>query len=339
MVVSIIIVNWNGWQNTIECLESVLRLSYSSFRVIVCDNASTDGSFDKIKSWAMGRLAAESANSALAHLTSPPLPKPVPDLELTRVEAESGGVPCDAQLILVQNGENLGFAAGNNVGLRYALRDPDCRFFWFLNNDTVVDPHALSALVRFMQQRPEVGICGSLNLSYFYPEEVQAQGGMKYNRWTGRVHNPAREARNEVSLAPSAVDYINGASMMVSRAFVEQVGPMDESYFLYFEELDWAERAKGRFALGYTRESAIYHKVGAVLGSNSDRSRRSILSDMYLSRNRLLFTRRFFPGALPSVFVCVLLAATHRLCRGDWKRAAMMLTWSMKGLFYRRTRA
>jgi hypothetical protein len=339
MVASIVILNWNGWKDTIECLESVLRLNFSSFRVIVCDNASTDGSIDKIKTWARGGLVAEPANSALAHLTSPPLPKPVSCLELTRVEAESEIAPGDDPLILIQNGGNLGFAAGNNVGLRFALRDPECAFFWILNNDTVVDPDALSALIRFMQHRQNVGICGSLNLSYVEPSAMQARGGMKYNRWTGRVHDPVREARNDSNIAPIAIDYVNGASMMVRRDFLEQIGLMEESYFLYFEELDWAERAKGKFAVGHTSESAIYHKVGAVLGSNSDRSRRSPLSDMYLSRNRVLFTRRFVPGALPSVLVCVLLAAVHRLCRGDWKRAAMMFTWSMKGLFYRGSRA
>ena len=107
---------------------------------------------------------------------------------------------------------------------------------------------------------------------------------------------------------------------------------MDESYFLYFEELDWAMRAAGKFKLGYARESVIYHKDGASIGSSTDRTKRSLLSDKYLSRNRVLFTRRFLPWALPSVLAWVCLAAAYRLCRGDMERAKAMFKWALKGL-------
>src|ERR1035438_3867545 len=142
---SIIILNWNGWKDTIECLESVFRLDYPDFRVIVCDNNSHNDSLDKIKAWADGRLPASQSNPELAYLTSPAVPKPIPYRELNREESESGGAFYDARLVLIQNGLNLGFAGGTNVGLRYALGDKSCGFFWMLNNDTVVDSGALRA--------------------------------------------------------------------------------------------------------------------------------------------------------------------------------------------------
>jgi hypothetical protein len=201
-----------------------------------------------------------------------------------------------------------------------------------LNNDTVVEPDALLAMVRLMEQRPELGLCGSLNLNYFNPTLVQAQGGMAYNRWTGRVSRTAPCFVEELDSHPARMDYVNGASTLASRRFLETVGLMEESYFLYFEELDWAMRAKGKFALGYARTSVIYHKEGAAIGSNLDRRKRSLLSEQYLSRNRVLFTRRFLPWALPTVLISVCLAAAERLWAGDAKRAILMLSSMLRGL-------
>ena len=244
----VILLNWNGWKDTIECLESVFHLNCPDFGVVVCDNASADGSLEKIKQWAKGERLAESANPQLAHLNLPHVPKPIPYSELTREQAESGNASHSAPLTLIQNGENLGFAAGNNVGLRYVLNDPNCQFFWLLNNDTVVEPDSLSAMVLLMQQTPKVGLCGSLNLSYYNPREVQAQGGKPYCRWTARVHTPPSRMVEELDSRPTQMDFVNGASMLASRTFLERVGLMEESYFLYFEELDWAMRAKGKLS-------------------------------------------------------------------------------------------
>nr|WP_263351555.1 glycosyltransferase family 2 protein [Acidicapsa acidisoli] len=253
-------------------------------------------------------------------------------MELSREQAESGAVTVQESLTLIQNGANLGFAAGNNVGLRYALGISDCQHFWLLNNDTVVEPDALEALVREMNEHPKVGLCGSLNLSYHDPEDIQALGGKTYNRWTSRVDKLPKLTREELDSSAPAIDFVNGAATMVSRTFLEEVGLMEESYFLYFEELDWAMRAKGKFALSYARESVIYHKEGASIGSHPDRIKRSLVSDKYLSRSRVLFTKRFFPWALPSVLASVSLAAVDRFWHGDRERALAMLTFMLQGL-------
>lgn len=328
----VLLLNWNGWKDTLECLESVLRLNASEFRVVVCDNSSANGSLEKIKDWARGELQAESAIPQLSRLSAPPFPKPIPYVELTREQAESGDICSEAKLTFIQTGANLGFAGGNNVGLRYALGDQSCDYFWLLNNDTVVEPGSLSSMVRLMQSRPEIGLCGSLNLSYYNPCQVQAEGGKPYCIWTARVHTPPMRMVDELDSHAAAMDFVIGASMLASRTFLERVGLMEESYFLYFEELDWAMRAKGKFELGYARESVIYHKEGATIGSNYHRMKRSLLSDHYLTRNRVLFTKRFLPWALPSVLVTVCLAAGYRALRGDLERAKLMLKSMLQGL-------
>src|SRR5208337_3321913 len=213
-----------------------------------------------IEEWARGELPPESANPHLSPVSSPPFPKPIAYITLTRDEAESGTASNERRLVLIQNGSNLGFAGGTNVGLEYALWDANCQFFWMLNNDTVVEPGALSAMLSLMKSRPEIGLCGSLNLSYYNPKEVQAQGGKPYCSWTARVHTPPPCKVDELDFRPAPMDFVNGASMLASRAFLDKVGLMEESYFLYFEELDWAMRAKAKFNLGYARDSVIYHK-------------------------------------------------------------------------------
>lgn len=328
----VILLNWNGWQDTIECLESVFRLDCASVGVMVCDNGSTDGSLEQIKSWARGENPAQSGNPQLSHLISPPIPKPIAYREVTRTQAESSAPSGDVPFILVQNGGNIGFPAGNNVGLRHALRDPEAKYFWLLNNDTIVEPAALSAMVRYMEREPKIGLCGCLNLDYANPALVQAQGGHGYSLWMGRSRPQAPCTVNELTGRPPRIDYVNGASMVASRTFLEQVGLMEESYIHYFEETDWAMRALGKFTLGYARDSVIYHKLGAALGSSPDRAKRSIRSEGLVARSRILFTRRFARYALPSVILFTGLAAVHRLTGGDIERFKTILKWMWKGL-------
>jgi hypothetical protein len=161
---------------------------------------------------------------------------------------------------------------------------------------------------------------------------VQAQGGREYSRWTGRPLLQSIHVK-ELDARPEHMDYVVGASMLVSRGFVEQIGFLDESYYIYFEELDWAERARGKFKLGYAPESIIYHKEGAAIGTNANRAKRSLTSERYQSRNRVLFARRYCPWTLPTVLATVFATAAHRLYHGDPVRARAILAWGCKGIF------
>jgi hypothetical protein len=330
----IILLNWNGWRDTIECLESLFRLANDNFKVVVCDNASSDDSMQRIKAWAQGEILVSALNAELDKFSSPAVRKPLGYEEISHDLIRHSEINRDARLILIQIGSNLGFAGGNNIGLRFALQDLNCKFCWLLNTDTVVAPDALTALRSTVNQNPEIGICGSLNLSYYSPRQVQALGGKRYNYWTSRAYTVPTITVDNLPASAGKFDYVNGASMFVTRQFLETVGLMEESYFLYFEELDWAMRAKGHFLLGYAPGSVIYHKEGAQAGSSPDRMKRSILSDRFLTRNRILFTRRYLPWALPTALMTTTLAATYRLLRGDPKRAIVMFTSMLDGLSY-----
>src|SRR4051812_20016757 len=137
--VGILLVNWNGWKDTLECLESVFRLDYENFVVVLCDNASTDGSVEQIREWSRGTASPATVADARRGQPAGVSQRPITMAELTRADAEAGGANVrGARLVLVHNGANLGFAEGNNVGIRYLVGQPDIDFVWMLNNDVVV---------------------------------------------------------------------------------------------------------------------------------------------------------------------------------------------------------
>lgn len=307
--VLIVLVNWNGWRDTLECLESLLLLEYTNFRLVVCDNGSIDDSLQRIKLW--GEL------NSLSYM------------EYSREQAESGGdSSADPLLTVIRNNENLGFAGGNNVGFRYGMARGDVDFYWLLNNDTVVEPDALGHMVSRIESQSLLGICGSTLRLYHDRARTQALGGGYYCHWIGLPWHYGRFSQCiktiDASKAETWMNYVEGASMLVSRKFLDEVGLLCEDYFLYFEEADWAIRAKGRFNLVYAPQSIVYHKVGRSIGTNSNPACKSFICDYYNIRNRLLFTRRFYPAALLPVSFVIFIELLLRLFLGKWDRVAMI---------------
>jgi hypothetical protein len=214
-------------------------------------------------------------------------------------------------LILVRTGANLGFAGGNNVGMRYALGRGDSEYVWLLNNDTVVERDALAHLVRRMEEDHRVGICGSTLPFYDRPSLLWARGGAVLCPWIPYARCIDYEAPASGRFRREDVErrmrYVAGASMLVSRPFLKEVGLLCEEYFLYYEEADWAARSRGRYSLGYAPESIVYHKAGAstALLEGGPGGNRQI--KRYVRRNVMLYTRKHHPFALPTVWLSLLL--------------------------------
>lgn len=299
--IGVVLVNWNGWVDTLECLESLLR-STIPLAIVVVDNASTNGSAERIVEWALGDRVAEAGSATLAALSSPPHPKPVSFQRLSAVESVDGGDVATV-VTLIDSGGNLGFAGGNNVGLRYLLRVPSIDRLWLLNNDTVVEPGAAQALVARMDATHRIGMCGTVVRYYHRPDTVQALGGSRFNPATGQARHIGNGTPATAPYDPGRVaremDFVLGASLAVSRRFLETVGPMAEDYFLYYEEADWAWRNKGRFVTAFAHGAVVYHKEGTTIGSTNVPGKRSALSDHYMLRSRLKFVRRHQPYLLP----------------------------------------
>ena len=308
--VYIVIVNWNGGKDTVECLDSIFCLNYPSYRVVVCDNGSTDDSLELIGRWGRYRGLAIK--------------------ELTEAEsAQENNGYVDSPFVIIRNKSNLGFAGGNNVGIRYALGKGNCSYVWLLNNDTIVDPDALTHLVERTERHPSIGMCGSTIRHYNDKKRIQALGGGYYCRWLGLPWHYGRLNRRGKKIDPikaeKRMNYVEGASILATRQFIENIGLMSEDYFLYFEEADWALRAKGRFDLAYAPESIVYHKVGRSIGTSSNPLEKSYTCDYFNIRNRIVFSKKFYPETLPTIYLVLLGDMFVRLILCRWDRIGMII--------------
>lgn len=333
-MLGVVIVNYRGADDTIECLESLLRAALP-MKIVVVENGSGDDSAERIRDWAAGRLPATATEADMAAFSTPPLPKPLP---LADVPASAAGTGPVASLTLVTSPTNLGFAGGNNLGLRHLLADPRLAAFWLLNNDTVVSPDAPAALLARMLATPRCGMCGTVVRHYFAPDRYQALNGSRFSKWTGMSQSLGGDALVTLPFSPQdivdATDFVLGASLAVSRAFLTEIGPMAEDYFLYFEEIDWAERNRRHdrpFEVAFAHGATIFHKAGRSIGSGSVHSSRSAFAEYWLARSRLKFIARFHPLLLPLHWLLCWVQVARRLFRRQGRQAAAIARAALGG--------
>lgn len=303
--VYVILLNWDGEDDTCNCIDSLLSLTHKHFDIVICDNQSERKSVDYIQSFCQ-RLHDEGSINSFNVLEN---------IEFTqRANVDS------PQITLIQTGDNLGFAGGVNVGLKYAASQSDADYYWILNNDCTVHPQSLSALVQKFESSSATGICGSTLVYAHDRKTIQALGGARYHKFSGASYAlGAFQQLDDLEVKEAEIEaemsYVVGASMLVSRRFVEAVGLMDERYFLYSEEHDWAHRAvlKG-FNLAYAAKSVVYHAHGASIGSDAKGG--SPKSLYYLYRSKILFTKKFYPLLVLSVRFYALYVAFKFFVKG-----------------------
>ena len=236
--VAIIILNWNGKEDTIECLESLKHITYPNYEILLVDNGSTDGSVECFR-------------------------ERYPGMEI------------------IENGENLGFAEGNNVGIRRAM-DEGVDYVLLLNNDTVVDPKFLGELVKVAKGDERIGIVGAKILNY-YDRTIDFCGG-NINWWIGQPYHIKEEYCGKT-------DFITGCAMLIKKEIFEKGLFFDKVYFLYFEDADLCEKVKriGYF-LEVTNKSIVYHKISRSSKKNGTKSDFFVY---YFARNRIIFNKRY----------------------------------------------
>lgn len=317
MRIGIVILNYNGWQDTLACTESVLASADVPSWVIVVDNASTNDSVRWLRHWAAGNM-----EFALQELGAPSsCPKP-----LLLTEIVNGDVPNMPPLdrprvVLLRNAKNKGYAAGNNAGIRL-LMQWGADAVWILNNDTVVDKKALGAMRDRLFAKQHPGLCGSLVRYMESDNLVQCRGGGFTNKWTGlsvldgNKENVTAALLVKADTVEQRINFIYGASVMASRAFIEQVGLLDERYFLYCEEQDWAYSSGGKFDFAYAPDALVQHKEGGSTGFSYKKFNARFL--YHLTRSRLLLTWKHSPTALPTVCLSIVFAALRMLYRRIW---------------------
>lgn len=240
-LVGIVILNWRRPDEILDCLASVSKLDYARFEVAVVDNASDNGSVERIRA----------------------------------------GFPRAA---LIENGRNLGFAGGSNVGIRYFMqRGAD--YIMLLNDDTELAPDMLSALMDAFEEDPDIGIVGP-NIFYFDPPDVLWSAGGSVSRYGAARHLQVDEGIVNSGSDVHDVDYVSGCGILIRRSVIERVGPLDERFFAYFEETELCARARAAgFRVVQAPQADMWHKIGRDERAQSR-------PYLYLTaRNRLLYVQ------------------------------------------------
>ena len=272
--VAIIILNWNGWKNTIECLESLYQIYYTTYEIILVDNGSKDGSVEKIKEFAVGKIGVESKFFEYNPSDKPiKLIKPVND--------QLSNLRFSKELILIENTMNVGFAEGVNIALRLAQKQPT-EYMLLLNNDIVVDKRFLNELIDSAEKSLKIGIAGPTIYYYDRPTTVDF-AGEDLTIWKVK----GREYCNK-STKPVEVDKIEGSCMLIRRSLLDKIGLLFPKFWAYWEETDLCFRAKkAGFKVVYLPKSEVWHKVASSLGGENNSFRQYLLN-----RNRFLFAKR-----------------------------------------------
>ena len=310
--VFIIILNWNQGDDTIECLESLYGISYPNYDVAIVDNDSQDDSLARIRAYAKGEEAVESA--------FPPYNCRIEPLQVTnytRREAEDVQVATlskkladenrnkasNGSLVIIENEQNFGYPEGNNIGMRYALK-ASADYVLLLNNDTVVDKHFLTELVCAAQKDASIGVIGPKIFRYDLPNVIQATGA-RIDFWRGRVIS-LNKGKTDDEIEQCTVDkllpadFVPGACFLIKRKVIEEVGKLDPTYFLYGEELDWCVRiSRAGYKIVCDLNSKIWHKKAA----STSKAKR--VAEYYDHRNWVINARKY--ARIPQLFSFFLL--------------------------------
>jgi N-acetylglucosaminyl-diphospho-decaprenol L-rhamnosyltransferase len=286
--VLVITVGYRNAQDVLECAGALARSHLTpSFSVYICENGG-----------------AKAFDALVAALTSPQGPCPGED-EAVALDAPTfrrvrrlqlRGPGCT--VLVGEATENLGYAGGVNAWLKVLASNPDWRGVWVLNPDSQPTPDALAELVRCAEERGK-GMVGS-RILFGHNAEIVDSRGLKWRKFLAStrgvdIYAPA-SVPPDIGDVESRIDSPSGASVYVTRQCIEQVGLMDERFFLYFEDLDWGLRAKAICGVSYAFHSIVPHVGGSTLGSRGGRTGRSRLSVYLDFRNRLLFVRKHYPG-------------------------------------------
>lgn len=311
----VIIVSFNSGDVLPSCLESLLAATGVALSIVIVDNASSDDTLGRIEAWAAGEDGGVPPSDSVV-----PFPKAARPIALDGSPHASGH-----DVRLIRGPRNLGYAGGVNEGLRALLPLDALDRFWILNPDSVIPDGTARA---FAMHPGGFSLLGGRVLYHDNSNAIQIDGGTI--RWlTGTTHNVNQFKNAARSPMPTGedLDFITGASMVASRAFVEQVGMMEESYFLYYEEVDWALR-RGAMPLACVPEAVVYHRAGTAIGSPAPGRPASVFSLYFKNRARMKFLAKYRPLMVGTGFAFSIAKAAQLLLKGFPREAIVVLTAS-----------
>jgi GT2 family glycosyltransferase len=272
-LVAIVILNWNNWRDTLECISACRKLEWPNFCILLVDNHSTDGSTEMLRS-------------------------ACPELEIIETEA------------------NLGFAGGNNIGIRQAL-NLGADYIWLLNNDATPAPDALAPLVGSLQKHPSAACAASKIYYHDNPQRIWFAGGAWSRGYLRLRQAGACQIDRGQFDDVREIGSVSGCSMLMPADIIRSVGMLTAEYFLYWEDTDWSARAqKLGYQLLFAPDSHVWHKVSATI------TPRSALQYYYYVRNGLYFCCRHDLLSLPLLLLYTTVDVCVGLLRGNFQMAS-----------------
>lgn len=255
-LIYIIILNWNGSTDTIECIRSIEKNTYKNYKILIVDNNSTDNS---------------------ATILENKFPKHK----------------------IIKNNINLGYAEGNNVGIRYAMQQK-AEYVMLLNNDTIVDKYFLTTLIETTQQDRKIGIASPLIYYKNNHKYIWSSGGYKsFINYYPFQDEYIRKIDNGQLENVLKRDCVTGCSMLIRRDVINQIGYLNKEYFIYAEDMDYCIRAKkSGFAIIVNTKSKVWHRVSGSSGGEGN-----ITKEYYNTRNLLLFANNNLHGFEKMIFI------------------------------------
>lgn len=248
----IIILNYNGWKDTIECLNN-LSCIQEDCKIVLIDNKSTDDSIDKLEKWIQNQKELSS------------------------------------NLIFIKSSENNGYAAGNNIGIKYVESQEDAQFIWILNNDTLIQEDTFKNLINCYKnlENENIALLGSKILNEDFSIQSIGYLNSKYTE---------DEIKSKSSIE---VEHISGCSIFFRADRIKEIGYIPEEYFLYYEETDWMKHIKQKgFKIFTCLSSQLIHKHAKSTGGIY-----SPFVIYYMTRNQILFNKKYLNSIQYYLFI------------------------------------
>ncbi|MEO7041064.1 MAG: glycosyltransferase family 2 protein [Gemmatimonadaceae bacterium] len=308
-VVGVILLNWNGYDDTAETLASLLRATPRPAYVVVVDNGSHDHSVSQLSAWgATNNVSSETCDASLPYTFSP-----------------------ETWLRIILSSDNRGFAGGNNIGLAHLAHDTNTTHFLLLNNDALVAPDYFARLLEALTAEPDAGIMGCTIFHYPETNRVWFAGGYEDRLRGVALHRYEVPERPE----PFATEWVTGCAMLISRTLYEAIGGLAECYYpIYCEDSDYSLQARtAGFGVVIAPRAHVYHKVGATVGTGEVVPRVAY----WQTRHRVFSIRRNYSPAervIAISYLCVAKPARATLLavQGRGAMAAAILRGLVHGL-------
>jgi GT2 family glycosyltransferase len=313
-LVYIVIVNWNSYVDTIECLKSVLNCKYDNYRIVICDNSSSDDSILHIEKWIAEFNDERKKEGLILHLNYSFCSSAK---TLTLAKAHDLSLRDEYRIHIISINDNLGFTGANNQGIDLALSHK-AEYVMLLNNDTIVPSNLLMKLVEVFKRdiNSNLGIISPK--IYFHKSNKLWFAGSQCNYFPGKffIDGYNKVDDNITWELEKEVPYVTGCALLAKREVFQKIGYLDDDFFFLSEDVDFCLRArKAEFKIKYIPDVFIHHKVSASTGGIS-----SPLYLYYYVRNSILVINKHVPLIYKPFFLFTLVAFTIKLILNSEKR-------------------